>query len=308
VQEYQENVEIATSALQIKNSHRNQRTLKQTICYAGIGLHTGVVVDMRLTPAPPHTGIVFKRMDLPGEPLVAAHISQLGEASDRCTTIGHGIQRIYTVEHLLAALYACQIDNVYVELSNFEPPIANGSSDIFVELIEDAGYVEQAAERALLVLQQPLYWSQGERHVIALPSPTYRISYTLSYPNCNVLRAQYYSCPINSAIFKHELAACRTFCLYEEINALTDRGLIKGGSLDNAVVICGEAVLSKGGLHFDNEMVRHKILDMVGDLALVGCDLQAHIIAVRAGHAAHCAMAQQLYQVLQTQEALCLHP
>lgn len=273
---------------------RRQRTLCQVVSYAGLGLHTGETVEMRLVPAEEGTGVVIRRTDIVGKPEIPAHISSVKETSDRCTMLGQGALRVYTVEHLLAALYANHIDNVYVELSNIEPPICNGSSDIFVQLIEQVGSVEQRGWRRQLVVDKPLYWSQGECHVVALPHPSYRVSYTVSYPGCAVLRGQYRSFDITAELFNRELAACRTFCLYEEINALIDRGLIKGGSLDNAVVIHGDAVLSKNGLFFLDEMVRHKILDLVGDLALVGCDLQAHIIALRAGHATHCAMAQLL--------------
>lgn len=288
----------AESPQGIVTCQRRQRTLGRAVAYAGIGLHTGALVQMRLLPAEAGVGVVIRRMDLPGLPTLPVHITAVGETSDRCTAVGEGRLRVYTVEHLMAALYANQIDNVYVELSSIEPPIANGSSDVFVDMLRDAGAVEQELLRPTLELHQPLYWSSGDTHIVALPHPHYRISYTVSYPACPVLRAQYRSCAIDAATFNRELAPCRTFCHYDEINALMDRGLIKGGSLDNAVIVKGEAVLSKNGLFFPDEMVRHKILDMVGDLALVGCDLQMHLIAIRASHAANCKMAELLHHTL----------
>lgn len=277
---------------------RQQKTLKEAIRFSGIGLHTGEVVEMGLFPSPENSGMVISRKDIGGSPHFQVDITAVGEATDRCTAVGEGRLRVYTVEHLLAALYANEIDNVLIELTSLEPPIATGGADTFVELILKAGSVALAAPRKTLILEEPIYWSAGDKHLVALPHSHYQVSYTVSYPDCEVLRAQYKSTPIDADIFNKELAPCRTFCHYKEIEALMERGLIKGGSLDNAVVIHEGAVLSKNGLAFPDEMVRHKILDLVGDLALVGCDLKAHIIALRAGHEGHCAIARLLYNTI----------
>ncbi|MCB1111392.1 MAG: UDP-3-O-acyl-N-acetylglucosamine deacetylase [Chlamydiales bacterium] len=284
----------------IPKTTRKQRTLKTTARFSGIGIHTGSTVEMRFVPAEPGTGILFRRVDLPGQPAIPAAIEYVRDTS-RSTTIGIGDVQIHTIEHVLAAIRAYRIDNLYIELSSHEPPVGHGSSDVFVEMIEEAGIMEQDAEVPIVKLKDPVFWSEGDIHIVAIPSDTYQISYTLSYPNCPALRCQYQSFTITPETFKLELAPCRTFALYEEVSFLMDRGLIKGGSLDNAVIIKGEAILSKGGLFYPDEMVRHKILDMVGDLSLIGFDFIAHVIAIRAGHASNCAFAQKMLTYITTE-------
>jgi UDP-3-O-[3-hydroxymyristoyl] N-acetylglucosamine deacetylase len=274
---------------------RPQKTLLHPANYAGIGIHTGQEVKMRFCPAEAGSGIVFKRVDLPGKPVIPAAFEYVFDTS-RSTNIGVNEVKIYTVEHVLAALRAYEIDNLIIELSNIEPPAGNGSSDIFVEMIEQAGIKEQEAETQIMGIKSPISYSEGGIHIVALPSDEYRISYTLHYPNHNVLKSQFFSTEISHQTFKKELSPCRTFALYEELSYLIDKGLIKGGSLDNAVVIQNDSVISKGGLFFPDEMVRHKVLDMVGDLSLVGIHFQAHIIAIRAGHSSNFQFAKKLYQ------------
>lgn len=278
-------------------TYRAPRTLARTVDFAGIGVHTGMQVHMRFVPAEENTGVCFKRVDLPGEPIIPARVEYVCDAS-RSTTIGVGSAKIHTVEHVLAALKAYQIDNVIIELNGIEPPIGNGSSDVFISMIEEAGIQEQTGTLPLVRLQHPIFFSDQEIHIVALPHPSYKISYTLHYPNSPALKTQYFSIEVSPDSFKKELASCRTFSLYEEISHLIDRGLIKGGSLDNAVVIKGEAIFSKGGLFFPDEMVRHKVLDVIGDLSLVGIDFQAHIVAIRAGHASNQALAKLLLKAL----------
>lgn len=249
---------------------------------------------MRFCPAKEGTGIVFKRVDLPSQPIIPATVEYVQDTA-RSTTIGVKDVRIHTVEHVLSAVKAAGIDNLCIEISNIEPPVGNGSSDVFVEMIENAGVVEQEQPVSVVKLQQPLYWSEGDIHLVALPSDGYRISYTLSYPGSPYLSGQFFSLYLTPENFKKEIAPCRTFSLYEEISVLIDRGLIKGGSLDNAVVIKNDVIFSKGGLFFPNEMARHKILDLIGDLSLVGLDFHAHIIAIRSGHPSNFAFAKMLY-------------
>jgi UDP-3-O-[3-hydroxymyristoyl] N-acetylglucosamine deacetylase len=279
---------------------RNQKTLAHSIDYTGIGLHTGETVDLKIIPAPENTGIIFNRSDIPGSASIPALIPSVCDTSDRCTVLGNAQAKIYTVEHLMAALFANQIDNAIIELSNIEPPVGNGSSDVFVELIEKAGVCEQKSPKMSLIVKEPVYFNTGDITLVALPAPQYKISYTLHYPRVAALKSQYNSFDITPEIFNRELSPCRTFCLYEEISFLMDKGLIKGGSLDNAVVVKGEAYLSKNGLFFPDEPVRHKILDIVGDLSLIGYDIQAHIIAVKAGHAANYGLAKELHNLIQT--------
>jgi UDP-3-O-[3-hydroxymyristoyl] N-acetylglucosamine deacetylase len=272
---------------------RNQRTLKGCSSFAGIGIHTGKEVQIRFCPAKEGTGIIFKRVDVSGHPIIPATVEYVQDTS-RSTTIGINDIRVHTVEHVLAAIEAYRIDNLCIELNGFEPPIGNGSSDVFVEMIEKAGIFQQEITIPIMKIRKPIYWSQGDIHLVALPYEGYRISYTLSYPDTPFLRAQFHSLVVNEESFKEEIASCRTFSLYKEISYLIDQHLIQGGSLDNAVVIKDDVVFSKGGLFFPNEMVRHKILDLIGDLSLVGFDFHAHIIAIRSGHASNFAFAQQI--------------
>lgn len=281
---------------------RQQQTLAEAISYSGIGIHTGEVVTIRLCPADAGTGIVFKRVDLPSMPIVPATLEYVC-ATRRSTTLGVADVQIHTVEHLLAALRAYQVDNLVIEINSIEPPVCHGSSDTFVQLIEEVGVVAQDKERPTLTLKHSVYWSEGDIHVVAHPYDGYRISYTLHYPESQALDCQFYSYLLGRESFKDEIAPCRTFSQYEEVSALMDRGLIKGGSLDNAVIIKGDAVFSKGGLFFPNEMVRHKILDMIGDLSLIGYDFDAHIIAIRSGHSSNVSFAKEMYQHFTMEES-----
>lgn len=279
---------------------RKQRTLQDTTSFSGIGIHTGKEVGLRFCPAKEGTGIVFKRIDLPSRPVIPATVEYVQDTS-RSTTIGIKDIRIHTVEHVLSAIKAYNIDNLCIEITSIEPPVGNGSSDVFVEMIEKVGVREQDHTVPIVKIQQPVYWSEGDIQIVALPYDGYRISYTLSYPGSAFLRGQFHSVVVNEDNFKKEIAPCRTFSLYKEISALMDRGLIKGGSLDNAVVIKDDVILSKGGLFFPDEMARHKILDLIGDLSLIGFDFQAHIIAIRSGHSSNFAFARQLLKHITTE-------
>jgi UDP-3-O-[3-hydroxymyristoyl] N-acetylglucosamine deacetylase len=276
------------------SSTQKQKTIGRKVSYSGIGIHTGQEVSLSFCPAEQGSGIFFKRIDLPGQPVIPATFEYVFDTS-RSTNLALNDIRIYTVEHVLAALRSYEVDNVCIELSGIEPPAGNGSSDVFVELIEQAGLVEQEAVVQKIKLKTPVYHSEGDIHIVAIPADEYRISYTLHYPKSEVLGTQFHSLLVNAENFKREIAPCRTFALYEELSYLIDKGLIKGGSLDNAVVIQEKAVISKGGLFFPDEMVRHKILDVIGDLSLVGVHFIAHIIAVRSGHTANFAFAKKLF-------------
>lgn len=284
---------------------RCQQTIRRPVSFSGIGIHTGNKVTAAFSPAEEGTGIVFKRVDLTRKPTVPATLDYLCDTS-RSTTIGVEDIRIHTVEHLLAAVHAFNIDNLCVEISSIEPPVGNGSSDIFVRMIEEAGIVKQQSKVSIVKLQDPVYWSEGDIHIVALPYDGYRISYTLHYPESKVLKSQYYSVLVNRENFKNEIAACRTFSHYEEISPLLDRGLIKGASLDNAIIIKDEAIFSKDGLHFPDEMVKHKILDVIGDLTLVGFPFHAHIISIRSGHKSNLEFAKQLQLTLKGENRSCL--
>ncbi len=272
---------------------RPQRTLKKQVSFSGVGIHTGKEVTIRFCPAPAHSGIVFQRVDLTGKPTIPAAVEYVQDTS-RSTMIGIGSCSVQTVEHVLAAVNAYQIDNLCIQVSEGEPPIGDGSSQAFVDMIEEAGIEELDSFKNVVSLKAPVYFTHGQTHLVALPSDEFRISYTLHYPNTPVIRCQYYSLAITAESFKEQLARCRTFALYEEITLLMEKGLIRGGSLENAVVIKDDVVFSKEGLRFPDEMVRHKILDLVGDLSLVGFPFLAHVIAIRSGHAANVAFGKEL--------------
>jgi UDP-3-O-[3-hydroxymyristoyl] N-acetylglucosamine deacetylase len=276
---------------------RFQKTLAQPVSFSGIGLHTGSTVTMTFHPF--DKGIVFERVDLPERPRIPA-LAQYVQDTSRSTNLGTENARIHTVEHVLAALYAMEIDNVLIHVNAAEPPIGDGSSLPFLAMIEEAGVKQLSAEAKIYRLEKPVVYSEGPIHLVALPSDEYRISYTLHYPKSAALRAQYASLVVSKETFPTEIAPCRTFALYDEISALMDRGLIKGGSLENAVVIKDDVVFSKEGLKFPDEMARHKILDLIGDLSLTGVHFTAHIMAIRSGHQANVALAQLL-----TKELIC---
>ena len=276
---------------------RKQRTLKKPVSFVGIGIHSGKKVSMRFLPAEEHTGILFKRTDLSGEPTIPATIEYV-KRTDRSTTIGVGDCHVQTVEHVLAPLHAYKVDNLIIEISEMEPPVGDGSSQPFLSMIQEVGIEEQSAEVTALSLSEPVYLVEDKAHLIALPSDRLKVSYTLNYPKVPIIRCQYLSLDITAESFSKELASCRTFALYEEISFLMERGLIRGGSLENAVVIKDDVVISKEGLRYPDEMVRHKVLDLLGDLALVGFPFTAHFIALGSGHKTNVAMGRLLMESL----------
>jgi UDP-3-O-[3-hydroxymyristoyl] N-acetylglucosamine deacetylase len=278
-----------------------QRTLKRSISAAGIGLFTGEKVSIRLCPGEVDSGIIFQRVDLPGKPILPAR-SEYVQGTPRCTVIGSGKDSVQTVEHLLAALRAFSIDNVLIEISGSEVPIFDGSSLHFVSMIEESGICQLDGEREILRLKTPVFYSQGDIHLIALPSDEYRISYTLHYPHSKTIGTQFYTFTLDEDRFKNEIAACRTFSIYEEIAPMIEKGLVKGGSLDNAVIIKGDEVINPGGLRYPDEMVRHKVLDLIGDLSLVPPFL-AHVVAVRSGHTTNNAFAKQILNHIKTENS-----
>lgn len=274
-------------------SRKHQRTLKNTVALTGTGLFTGVNSEIKLRPAPEGTGVVFQRMDLPDKPTLPALVDYVCE-TPRCTILGSGNFQVQTVEHILSALKAYEIDNVIIEIDGPEIPSCDGSSVPFVELIEKAGVGSQSKTKKIHHLEVPIFWSKGDVHLVALPSEEFRISYTLNYPNSELLKSQFFTVHINEEIYKEEIAPARTFSLYEEVVPLIEKGNIKGGRLDNAVIIKGDSILNPEGVRYKDEMVRHKILDLIGDLSLVGQSFIAHIIAIRSGHFSNTSFAKEL--------------
>ncbi len=294
---------MITTSPNIKKASRFQRTIKSDVSFSGIGIHTGTKVSIRFRPEKEGSGIYFKRIDLPGQPIIPATLEYVCDTS-RSTSIGVADIRIHTIEHVLAAVRAFNIDNLCIEISSIEPPVGNGSSDVFIKMLESVGIEEQSTTTPIFKLTHPIYWAEDDIQLIAIPHDTYRISYTLSYPESQILKAQFHSIEVNKENFINEIAPCRTFSRYEEITYLMDRGLIKGGSLDNAVIIKDNVVFSKEGLFFPNEMVRHKILDLIGDLSLVGFDFLAHIISIRSGHRSNVLFAEKILNAITMEKSL----
>ncbi len=279
--------------MSIFDSAEMQKTVQREALVSGMGLFTGEKVSLKLCPAPANSGIVFQRVDLPGKPVIPARLAYVREAP-RCTRLATESGSIHLVEHLLSALYALGVDNVRLEVEGPEIPAGDGSANLFIDLIEQVQLELLPVPRRVLRITQPLFWSEGEVHLIALPCPEFRLSYTMHYPQSPVLGSQYYSFVVNAETYKSQIAPCRTFSLYEEILPFIERGLIKGGGLENALVIKGSQILNPDGARFPDEMVRHKVLDLIGDLALIGVPIIGHIIAVRSGHASNAAFAKLL--------------
>ena len=260
-----------------------QTTLANEASLTGVSLHTGKEVRVTLKPAAAGTGYLFKRLDLPDEPTVRPHVDHV-KNTERATTIGEGSVKVQTVEHLLSALRGMEIDNALIELTSNEAPIADGSAWPYVQLIEKAGTAALNMPRAHFEVKTPLI-AEGKdgAYVAAFPYNGFKISCTNA--NHTGRFTQYMSLEITPEMYAREIARARTFVFYDEIEPLLSKGLIQGGSLANAVVIQGENVVSQESMRFQDEFVRHKILDIVGDLALFPMPLKAHIVAAKPGHA-----------------------
>ncbi len=269
-----------------------QHTLAGNGYLSGIALHSGNRINLTVGPAPPDHGIVFRRADLPGRPEVRAVLDNVSETR-RATTIADGEAVVYTVEHLLAVFYVFGVDNALVEMTGPEPPIGDGSAAAFVALVKQAGLTAQQAPRRQLVVSSPLYYENGEAILVLAPADDYRIACTVKY-NCTPMDCQYLSLSVERESFISQIASARTFCSYHEIESLIEANLICGGSLDNAVIMKDGVILSKEGLRHPDEFVRHKILDIIGDFALLGCRLQGRILAVKPGHEVNIEMARRL--------------
>lgn len=304
-----------------------QRTLNEVIVFNGVGLHTGEVVTMEIHPAPENHGYKFQRVDLEEKPIIKAD-ADLVVATDRGTTLEFKGARVYTTEHVLAALYGMQIDNALITLTGPEIPIMDGSSLPFVKEIIRVGYKEQDAERDYFVLNENIKWEDLDKgiEILAVPDANYRITVMVDY-NSPALGTQHASM-YQIEHFEKEIAPCRTFCFLRELEFLAANNLIKGGNLDNAIVLVerndvkqeeldrlakmlgkdslqvnydGIGVLNSLKLQFENEPARHKLLDIVGDLALVGKPIKAHILAARPGHSGNTRFAKVLKEQIKKQ-------
>ena len=270
----------------------NQQTLNRPASFSGIGLHSGNRVNMTILPAPANSGVRFRRVDLEGSPEIEARVENVAETT-RSTTLARGNVKIHTVEHVLAALAGYGIDNAVIELDSNEPPIADGSSREFCKIIQAAGIVPQAEKRESYLPTEPIELETGESVMTLFPDEGFKITCTSADKMGRF--TQFYSTEITPKSWERELSHARTFCFYEEIEHLIKNNLIKGGSLENAVVIRDDAVLTTEPLRYPEEFVRHKMLDIVGDLSLLGRPVRGHLIAVRPSHAANCEMVRQIF-------------
>ncbi|MFB6258713.1 MAG: bifunctional UDP-3-O-[3-hydroxymyristoyl] N-acetylglucosamine deacetylase/3-hydroxyacyl-ACP dehydratase [Flavobacteriales bacterium] len=303
-----------------------QRTVRESITLSGVGLHTGENVELTIHPAPGEHGYKFKRIDLDDAPVIPANVDHV-VSTDRGTTLGKGNVRVSTTEHVLAALYGMQVDNALIEVNGPEVPIMDGSAAPFVQGIDGVGYEELEAEREYFVLRENITYEDPERDIemLAVPSEDFRITVMVDY-HSPVLGTQHASM-YNISEFKDEIASCRTFVFLSELEELAKSGLIKGGDLDNAIVMVerevsreylqelahmlgrdekleevkvkGIGILNNSELKYQNEPARHKLLDIVGDLALMGRPVKGHILAARPGHVGNVAFSKLLKEKIQ---------
>lgn len=301
-----------------------QRTLAEAVSFTGVGLHTGKEVTLEVVPAPDNHGYKFQRIDQEGQPIIKADCD-LVVATDRGTTLEQNGIRVYTTEHVLAALYGCQVDNALIKLNGPEIPILDGSSELFVKEFDRVGYVDQDAYREYLELEENIPWEDEEKGIefLAVPDVHHRVTVMVDYQS-PVLGTQHASM-YHIGEFKKEISSCRTFVFLRELEFLAKNNLIKGGDLDNAIVLVerenvseeelqklakllgkedmdikveGMGVLNSTKLKFENEPARHKLLDILGDLALVGKPIKAHILAARPGHSGNVRFAKVLKEYM----------
>jgi UDP-3-O-[3-hydroxymyristoyl] N-acetylglucosamine deacetylase len=273
-----------------------QKTLGEEVALSGRGLFSGRNVSLKMCPAEADFKIAFQREDIVGSPLIYADIANVTE-SIRCTSL-NGEKGVQTVEHLLSAVYAYGIDNLLIRVNGPEIVCGDGSAGIFAEAIERAGITQLGKKKKTYKLKEPVFFTKGDTVIMAIPSDTFEVSYVLHYPDVEVLRSQYFSMRLDPKKYKDDIAYCRTFSTYEDIKPLLDNGLLKGGDLDNAVLIKDGKVVNPAGLKYPDEMVRHKILDLIGDFSLIGKNFTARVIAIRSGHFTNVVFAGKLNEKL----------
>jgi UDP-3-O-[3-hydroxymyristoyl] N-acetylglucosamine deacetylase len=267
-----------------------QITIQRPVQTSGVGLHTAVRSKLRLVPAPADTGIVFRRVDLDNFE-IEAHVRNVARVSYATSLMRQGVL-LSTTEHLLAALYSCGIDNVYVEIDALELPILDGSSKPFIELLAQAGTRKLRRQRRYIRVVKPLEFSDGDRRIGIYPADEFRVHCFVDYAHPSV-GPQEVEMVVDRESFSRELAPARTFGFMKDFSGLQAMGLIRGGSIDNAIVLDQDCILN-GPLRFPDEFGRHKALDLIGDLALVGRPLKARIVAHKAGHALHTQLVTRL--------------
>ncbi|MDO4921734.1 MAG: UDP-3-O-acyl-N-acetylglucosamine deacetylase [Phascolarctobacterium sp.] len=273
-----------------------QHTIAKEVSYSGIGLHSGKDVLMTFKPAAAGAGIIFVRTDLPGRPEIKA-LAENVSSTVKATTLSANGAEVFTVEHLMSALAMMAIDNIYIEMSSPEPPVTDGSAKVFCELLEKAGLQEQEAERRVYAVDKAFTVYDGDRYIAVLPYDGYRISFT-SINKHPMLGTQYFDILLDKESYQKEIMPARTVAFTHELEMLRKMGLGLGGSLENVVVFDEDKILSVP--RFEDELIRHKILDVIGDLYLLG-PIKAHVIAVKTGHAFNSQIAKQI-QAYRTKE------
>ena len=267
-----------------------QTTLKKPVKISGVGLHTGCQVSITLRPAPEDTGVIFRRVDLQNFQIEALR-KRVSRVVLATTLMKKGVM-LSTVEHILSALYGLELDNVYIDIDSLEVPIMDGSALPFVEMVSQAGIQKQNKERIFLKIQKPIQLKSKEKFISIEPASSFQISYEIDFTH-PMIGHQVLNMELNPEIYRRDIAYARTFGFYAEVEDLRKKGLIRGGSFDNAVVL-SETEIMNGKLRSPDEFVRHKILDLIGDISLCGYPLIGHIRAHKAGHALHTALATTL--------------
>ena len=269
-----------------------QMTIARPVTYSGVGLHSGNQCHMTFVPAAADTGISFVRTDLEGQPHIAVDPDHV-VGVERGTTIGVNGAEVQTIEHVLAAIAVRGIDNLVIELDSGEPPVADGSSLPFWKALQEAGMSELDAPRRTYRVEEPIFFEEGDVEITLLPSDRLQVSFSIDFDH-PLVRHQFESFEITPETFEREIAPARTFGFLHEIEQLKAAGLIRGGNLRNAIVIGDDKILNEDHLRFPTELVRHKILDLLGDLKVLNVDLKAHIIAHRSGHRTHLQLVRIL--------------
>jgi UDP-3-O-[3-hydroxymyristoyl] N-acetylglucosamine deacetylase/3-hydroxyacyl-[acyl-carrier-protein] dehydratase len=289
------------------NSVDLQKTVKRSASFEGIGLHTGNKTKLTFKPAKANEGYIFVRTDLPGCPRIRARVENVNlEDVVLQTALGEGEVQIQTVEHVLAALVGLGIDNVIIEVSSNEPPVGDGSARPYVDTLLEAGIETLDEPRNYLEITEPIWMLEDGIELAALPCPRLEVTFKIDYPHPSVgIRSA--SFWITPEIFEKKICSSRTFCFLDDVEKIKQAGLIQGGSLENAIVIGEEGILNPDGLRYDDEICRHKILDVLGDFALLGRPLKAHVIAVRSGHVYNVRFVRKILEACRRQQQARVH-
>ena len=283
---------------------KTQRTLADSVRCSGIGLHSGREVAMAIHPAPENHGIKFMRADLPDNPVIPARFNCVVDTS-LATVIGSNGIIVSTVEHLMACLAGLAIDNAMIELSAYEIPVMDGSAGPFTETIVNAGIVDQEAPRHFFHLKKPIVLEDDDRFVGAYPDSSFKITCEIDF-NHPVIMQQSCTIEVTDTTFQCEVSSARTFGFLREVELLKNYGLARGGSLENAIVVDDDKILNSDGLRFQDEFVRHKLLDCIGDFSLLGMPILAHIVTRKSGHAFNHAFLRKFFQTRDAWDTLTL--